>query len=252
MGRPEPAQVIDAEGSRITSMSKASTLYELQKLDLEIEGQEKDLAQVLEKLGDDSELQERRASLAEIRSAVEALEKRRKDLDLEAGDLLAKIAPLEKKLYSGQVRVPKELQALNQDVEMLKRQRRELEDAELEVMLELDDTQRQHREASAGLKKLEKEWSEEQHHLSGAKEDLTSQIEALQKERDALARQVDPVALDTYHRIREKRNGLAVVTLERGTCLGCRITIPSIEIQRARAGRELVFCQSCGRVLCVT
>ncbi len=233
-------------------MSKASTLYELQKLDLEIEAKDKELAEVMEQLGDDSALQELRETLAEARRNADALEKRRQSLDWEAGDLQAKIVPLEKKLYSGLVKIPKELVNLHQEVEMLKGKRRELEDGELEVMLKIDETQRQVREAAQELKDQEHQWGEDQHRLSLAKETLSTEIEALRGQRDTLAGPIDPVTLDTYQRIRVNKQGLAVVTLERGTCLGCRINVPSIEIQRARTARDLVFCQSCGRILYVT
>lgn len=232
-------------------MSKASTLYDLQKLDLEIEAKEKELSQVMEKLGDDTILQEQRAALEVTKTQAADLEKRRQSLDWEAADLQAKITPHEKKLYSGQLKAPKELLALQQDVEMLKGHRRGLEDAELEIMLELDETNRQVRETSKELEEQERHWKEEQKRLSATKDTLSGEIAILQGQREAQARQIDPATLDTYQRIREKRQGLAVVTLDRGTCLGCRITVTSIEVQRARAGRELVFCQSCGRILYV-
>lgn len=232
-------------------MNKVVTLYELQKVDLEIGAKEQELAQVLERLGDDSALQERRATLEETRRSVKGLEKRRQSLDWDSHDLRAKIVPLEQKLYSGQVRVPKELLALQQDVEMLKAKHGKLEDAELEVMIELEEMQRELREKAQELEELESQWSEEQGRLSAAKEALSREIEVLQAQREALVQQVDRASLDTYERIREKRQGLAIVSVERGTCVGCHITIPAIEMQRARAGRELVFCQSCGRILFV-
>ncbi|MDP2726951.1 MAG: C4-type zinc ribbon domain-containing protein [Dehalococcoidia bacterium] len=233
-------------------MNKANLLYELQKVDLEIEAKERDLAQVLEQLGDDTAVQEQRAALGEIQSRVGELEKRRQSLNWENNDLSAKITPVDKKLYSGQVRVPKELLALQQDVEMLKTQRRVVEDAELEIMIEMEEAQRQLQAETQETKKLEKHWAEEQQRLASIKDALTEEIEVLRGQRDALARQVDAVSLDAYQRIRENRQGVAVVTVQRGTCSACRITIPAIEMQRARTGREMVFCQSCGRILLVT
>lgn len=232
-------------------MNKIYTLYELQKVDLEIEAKEQELAQVLDRLGDDRGLPERRRALEEARGRAEGLEKRRQSLAWESEDLRAKIAPLEQKLYSGLIKVPKELLALQQDVEMLKTKCRGLEDAELQLMIELEEVQRWLREEGRELEKLEGQWTEEQQHLFQIKEALGGEIEALRGQRESTARRVDPGTLDTYQRIREKRQGLAVVSVERGTCGGCRITVPAIEMQRARLGQELIFCQSCGRILFV-
>jgi len=233
-------------------MNRVHGLYELQRVDLQIAAREQELARVLEGLGEEGSLRERQAALEQARGRAEALEKRRQSLAWEDEDLQAKIKALEQKLYGGQVRAPKELLALQQDVEMLKGKRRSIEDAELEVMIELEETQGWLREAGLELDSMGSRWAEEQQHLSTAKEALEGEIGVLRGQREALARQVEPGALGTYERIREKKQGLAVVSVERGTCGGCRIAIRAIEMQRARLGQELVFCQSCGRILFVT
>ncbi|MDO8690336.1 MAG: C4-type zinc ribbon domain-containing protein [Dehalococcoidia bacterium] len=230
-------------------MSKVATLYELQKVDLEIGAKEKDLEQVLEQLGDDTILVGQRQMVEEVRGKVEGLEKRRQSLDWEASDLQAKIAPLDKKLYSGQVKVPKELMSLQQEVEMFKGQRRQLEDAELKIMEELEESNQAHQEESQKLATMETEWTDQQEKLSAERDDLSRHLDALRAERDRLASQVDAPTVATYQRIRERRQGIAVATVARGTCTGCRITITAIDLQRARAGRDRVFCQSCGRIL---
>jgi predicted nucleic acid-binding Zn-ribbon protein len=39
------------------------------------------------------------------------------------------------------------------------------------------------------------------------------------------------------------------VVVEQRACKGCRINLSSSEVQRARSSSDLVFCQSCGRIL---
>ena len=65
------------------------------------------------------------------RATVRAEEKR---LDDEAQALGARAAEVDQKLYSGTVTSPRELQAMQADIDMLKRHRTDLEDHELEVM----------------------------------------------------------------------------------------------------------------------
>ena len=65
------------------------------------------------------------------RDAVLADERR---LDDEARSLGAKADEADKHLYSGSTNSPRELQAMQADVDMLRRQRSDLEDQELEVM----------------------------------------------------------------------------------------------------------------------
>ena len=46
----------------------------------------------------------------------------------------------------------------------------------------------------------------------------------------------------------KKQKGTAVAKVEQGVCCGCRISLPSTELQRARSD-SLVRCSSCGRIL---
>ena len=57
-----------------------------------------------------------------------------KRLDDEAQSVGAHVTEVDQKLYSGTVSSPRELQAMQADLDMLKRQQRDLEDRELEVM----------------------------------------------------------------------------------------------------------------------
>src|SRR3954469_5666441 len=70
----------------------------------------------------------RRAEVQAERDKVHAEERR---LDDESSALGARAAEVDKKMYSGTVTSPRELQAMQADIEMLKRHRSELEDEEL-------------------------------------------------------------------------------------------------------------------------
>ena len=52
-----------------------------------------------------------------------------------------------------------------------------------------------------------------------------------------------------YDGLRRTRGGLAVAEVAQRTCQGCRISLPVNEEIRARTSPDLVFCQSCGRIL---
>src|SRR4029079_12275665 len=70
----------------------------------------------------------------EIRGRRDVVLANEKRLDDEARSLGARADEGDTKLYSGTVSSPRELQAMQADIDMLRRQRSELEDQELEVM----------------------------------------------------------------------------------------------------------------------
>ena len=58
---------------------------------------------------------------------------------------------------------------------------------------------------------------------------------------------IDKDTLAAYEGVKG-RKGQAVVKVEQGRCLGCRVTLSVSELQHAR-GNAIVTCGNCGRIL---
>jgi predicted nucleic acid-binding Zn-ribbon protein len=97
------------------------------------------------------------------------------------------------------------------------------------------------------FKALEEEWRVEQQRLSAEIEQLKSSLSKLKNERQMALDSIDAETVDLYNHLK-KQKGLAVARVEQGTCCGCRISLSTAELQRAR-GSSLVKCNSCGRIL---
>jgi predicted nucleic acid-binding Zn-ribbon protein len=94
---------------------------------------------------------------------------------------------------------------------------------------------------------LKKEWEQTQEIATPKKNETEIAIAELKRERNRIAGQIDSEALSTYERIR-LATGQAVVKVEKGRCLGCHISVPTSQWQKARAG-DLIQCNNCSRVL---
>ena len=57
------------------------------------------------------------------------------------------------------------------------------------------------------------------------------------------------IPLGVYESLRTLKQGRAVARIEQGACQGCRISLPTHVVQRARGGTVLVHCPSCERIL---
>ncbi len=228
-------------------MSIARQLYRLQEIDLEIESDRKALEQVLSQLGESEELVRVRAELESGHQRLEELKRQQRSAEWETDDLGAKIAALERKLYSGEVKSPKELANLQHDIEGLKSRSGQLEEKTLELMgrVELEETGIA--EASSRLKTVEAAWRSQQKHLSADLKRLKAALSELENQRQVMAAGIDPQTMESYEGIREHK-GMAVAKVEQGICRGCRISLSSRELQRARSG-ILLQCSSCGRIL---
>ena len=73
-----------------------------------------------------------------------------------------------------------------------------------------------------------------------------SQLEAT---RNLRTKDMDASSLGLYENLRRVKQGRGVARIERGTCQGCRLSLPTHLVQRVRTGGLLVQCPSCERIL---
>ncbi|MGE5261803.1 MAG: zinc ribbon domain-containing protein [Acidobacteriota bacterium] len=230
-------------------MSRVFTLERLQSIDQEWDEKTKRARQIDERLASDPAVTARRADLeaeerlhAEGRSTLRTREMEAKSVDLE-------IKEIEGRLYGGRVSNPKELQDLEKDLQMHKRQRSHLDDQLLELMEAVDQTQKRVDEKSAALKKVEGTRATDVESLSRERETITARLAALTADREQLRATLDADALRTYDYLRRTKAGRAVSQIRTGACSACGVSVPTGLVQRVRAGSELVFCSGCGRIL---
>jgi len=76
------------------------------------------------------------ASLADVGVRRDEVVRRQQRLEDELASIEAKIREVEKRLYSGSVSAPRELQAMEADIASLKRHGSDVEDHDLDVMQE--------------------------------------------------------------------------------------------------------------------
>ncbi len=228
-------------------MAELRHLYQLQELDLEIEAEEKKLQEKLSLRKESDELIAARAGLTSAQQRLDELKKQQKSAERQADDITSKIKAVEDQLYGGKVRNPKELESLHLEAELLKKKRDELETSLLELMDRVESAQKEMTKASQEFKMVETKWQNEQKRLAEEIEALKEKSARLKQSRQALAGVLDARILDLYSRLR-KHKGYAIVKVEQGICRGCRISLPSSDLQQARSG-HLVHCSSCGRIL---
>jgi len=229
----------------------AADLYALQGIDLALDGASGRLAEIEEQLGESEELVEARQRVEEKRQAVAELRSRQADLEHTVDDVRAKASEVEKKLYGGSVRNPKELQDFQADLTALQGQVRKREDTLLAVLVEVEEGEGQLKEAESAFSQLEARWRAGQRKLEAEKGQIEPEIERLREKQAKQSSGIDKAALGLYRLLQERRGGQAVAMVERGMCQGCRITLPMSVLQRARAGLGLVQCVSCERILLV-
>ena len=168
--------------------------------------------------------------------------------ELEVQGLSDKLSRSEKRLYSGEVKNPKELADLQAEVAALRRRRQNLEDSLLETMIEREEAETAHARAQKHLDETQAHWSDRQAELVAEQETLQGELAKIEQAQAGLLPSIEPGDLAVYQALRRRKGGQVIVQVRDGACGGCGLAIsPSLEWQ-LRQG-ELVHCGNCERII---
>src|SRR5438105_15753315 len=80
---------------------------------------------------------------------------------------------------------------------------------------------------------------------------LETRLQQLSKERKELAEKMDEDLLSRFERLFASKGDSAIVAIEHGVCTGCHMKFNTATVKDAEAGKEIVNCEQCGRILYV-
>ena len=230
-------------------MSRASSLYRLQEIDLALDRTRARLLEIDRLMTGSAAVHTARGgheqSLAALRGGQAAVN----DAEHDLASQRAKLEGAERSLYGGAVRNPKELQDLQADVESLRRHLASLEDRLLEAMLSLEELESTTRQAAEALSHAEATLLAEHASLAAERDQLQVRAETLHGEREAALAGVAEKDLALYARLRESMGGKALVLLKDDSCSACGVGLSASECQIVRNSAEPVRCHQCGRIL---
>lgn len=189
-----------------------------------------------------------RDDAAERRAELAREEKRFED---EAQSVESKASSERDRLYDGSVTAPKELQAIQVEIDGLRRRQSELEDEALALMERIEPIDAELAEIDRRLDDLGQRRAEATARLQAGEAEADDELATVVAERAELAAGLDPAVLATYEEVRAAQGGVAVCRLVGSTCEGCHLGLSAVELDRVKhAGAdELVYHDECGRIL---
>jgi uncharacterized protein len=188
---------------------------------------------------------------AQVQSARDELGVRQAALEEQIEASRGRRSELEKRMYGGQVSAARDLQAMDEEVKHLNHRISELEDHEIEIMEELEpiDGELQIIEVDRDVQQSDRD------RLRSAIADtvvrIDADIEGQSGARVAAAATVPADLLARYERLRKQLAGTGAARLVAGSCSGCHLTLPAMEVDRIRKAppEEVITCDQCGRIL---
>ena len=186
-----------------------------------------------------------------VRAERDELARQETRLDDEARALEAKAKDVDKKMYSGEIASPRELQSMQADIDQLQRHQRDVENRELEVMEQREPLDAELAQLAEELGGVTTELDAVRAALAAAEGEIDSEADVERTARAAIAADLDPGLVTDYERRRANTQGVGAARLVGTTCQGCHLSIPSTEAERIRHAPEgsIESCDNCGCLL---
>lgn len=191
------------------------------------------------------------ADFTEAETIVSDLSRAQDKAEADLEPVRARLVRNQERVDSGSVTDPKSLRGLVEEIEHLGRRISDLEDAELELMDQLEQATARFEAIKARRSTLEEEirslMAERDRQLAA----LDGQIQHARANRETVVEKLPASLVSYYERIRDKRSGLGAAQLIHRRCGGCQLEVNAAELRAFAEAEpdEVLLCEECGRIL---
>jgi len=174
------------------------------------------------------------------------------DLELQQKTYDDKIAKADKELYGGKVVNPREVENLEKEIEIFKRQRSSLDERILELWELVPPAKAIAEKLEASIAEKQRQVAEQRKKAVGVKAQLEAEFKQRMAERPLAAKEVSPALLAKYEAIRPNHDGIGMAeVVKKRQCGGCGTLLPERTLQNA-LDDKVVTCETCHRILYFT
>jgi len=225
-------------------------MVELQKVDREL----KKFDDLLEKLPAEVEQHSHdlKAAQEELNKFKTALDEKKKlRAEKERGVEGKKEAVIKGKNKLHDIKTNQEYTAALAEIENMHKAVSKLEDEELELMEEIEQSGEPEKAIKEKVAKEEKLFAEIKSENNARVEKVKVERATVASKRDEVLKQLDPLYVKKYDKIASIRNGLAISEMKEGFCTECHTSVRPQMAVEIRSGKGLHTCPACLRFLYV-
>jgi predicted nucleic acid-binding Zn-ribbon protein len=223
-------------------------LYRLQDRLRFVEARQRQRDTVPEVLADvDRDYRERVDAVSRIRERLVEAEAERRRAEAELADHQER-----QKKYQGQLRSvqsSREYGAVLNEIDGVEKQIRSAEDRILSLDEEIEGANKDLSTREESLPRETEEHEEKLKDWRAEQRTIDDELAAARAEIQDLQKQIPPRERAEFHRLVEKKGGLAIVRVTNASCSACHVKVRPAAMQILKAGREIVYCDSCKRIL---
>jgi predicted nucleic acid-binding Zn-ribbon protein len=224
-------------------------LYELQRIDSQLERLEKELTTLDDGARAARRAQEHEAALQTASEQLRQAEGGLKDRELALESAEAERKQKWQRAYGGTVGDIKELSALERKIEELDRRKGRLEEEILALYDTVERLRAERNQAEQRATEGAARAKRARAHFVHRTKEIHQEQAALTQRRGELAARAPAALYQQYEKMRAAQEGVAIAGVVEGACEFCRTRVPSEYEAELRRGLRIIHCESCGRIL---
>jgi hypothetical protein len=180
-----------------------------------------------------------------------SVSERQERLESDIAAVARRIHEVEGRMYSGEVSASRELMAMSEEVESLNRRRRELEDMAFDAMAAGEPVDAELARLAAERTTAGADADRLRGVIGEAEAEIDVEVAAELEARTALVAKLPDELTQRYERLRVRLGGVGAARLEHGSCGGCHLALPAVELDHIRRAPPdaVITCEQCGRIL---
>ena len=201
-----------------------------------------------------AELTETDTAFREKVEAVQRLKQRLLEAEVEHRRASAELADHQEKQkkYQAQLRnvqSSREYSAVLNEMDGVEKQIRTAEDKVLTLEEEMETSSADLKKREEDLPRETQEHEEKMKDWRAAQRAINEELKSAQAEIVDLEARVRPRELAEFRRLLEKKGGLAVARVVSSSCSACHVKVRPAAMQSLKTGSEIIYCDSCRRIL---
>ncbi|MFA6217089.1 MAG: C4-type zinc ribbon domain-containing protein [Candidatus Omnitrophota bacterium] len=223
-------------------------LSELQKIDSQIYSlKEKKEVMPLEIKALEAAFEEKKQKLLSLEKSALEFQKQKKEKELELASKEEATKKLQGQLFA--LKTNKDYQTMLQQIASSKADASVIEDKILESFEKIDKTKNELESEKQNLVNEEKTFQGQKTQVQNKIKEVDEQLAQLESQRNHIIPGIAKNILSQYERVLSIRDGLAIVGIKDGSCLGCHMSVSPQIINLVQMYENIISCDICNRIL---
>jgi uncharacterized protein len=148
-----------------------------------------------------------------------------------------------------EVKNNKEYQAMLKEIETAEATRGDVETEIIKILDEMDKLSVLVKKDQATLDEQRKKYEEEKRIKEADLNSLDADFVGWEKKRIDLSKEVPADILSRYEKIKNRNNGIGVISVWKSVCNGCHMNLPPQLYNELQKSAELLSCPNCHRIM---